>query len=104
MEKIKIATIEEVEQKKQVVKRLLGKTYIIRKDGDSYIVLEYMCRHQGADLTTGKEEKDIVICPRHKWKYNKNTGENIEGNGEPLKRYPIQIVGDKIFIILGSDE
>lgn len=101
MGRIKITTIFEVDKKKEIYKRFLGKNYLIRKTNDSYIVFEYMCRHQGADLTSGKEENGIVTCPRHQWKYKTDSGENIEGDGRPLKQCPIEIIGEDIYIIFG---
>jgi len=100
--RIKIATINELNAKKQVFKKFLGKNYLIRKTGDNYVVFEYMCRHQGADLNSGKEENGIVTCPRHQWKYKIESGENVEGDGRPLKQCPIEIIGENIFIVLGS--
>ncbi len=100
MDKIKIATVNEVELKKQLFKKVLGKSYLIRKIGGGYEVLEYMCRHQGADLNMGKEENGIVTCPRHHWKYSKDSGENIEGDGQPLKKCEVEILGENIYILL----
>ncbi|MGC8739040.1 MAG: Rieske (2Fe-2S) protein [Candidatus Hydrogenedens sp.] len=100
MERIKIATIDELDKKKQIFKKFLGKNYLIRKKDNSYVVFEYMCRHQGADLSLGKEENGVVTCPRHQWKYKIDSGENIKGDGRPIKQCPIEIKGRDIFIIL----
>ncbi len=102
MEKVKIATISEIAEKGQIYRRLLGKSYLLRKEGEEYIVFEYICRHQGADLTQGREENGILTCPRHGWKYRMDTGENIEGDGRPLKRCPFEIVDGNLYLILGS--
>jgi len=102
VERIKIATVHELNEKKQIFKKFLGKNYLIRKINDNYVVFEYMCRHQGADLSSGKEENGIVTCPRHQWKYKIDSGENIEGDGRPLKQCPIEIIEDDIFVVLGS--
>ncbi len=102
MKKIRVTTCAEVEEKKQVFKKILGKSYLIKKNGEKYEIFEYMCRHQGADLSNGKEERGIITCARHQWKYKKDTGENIEGDGRPLKKCPIEIVEGDIFIVLSS--
>lgn len=98
-----MTTRMEIEEKKQILKKILGKSYLIRKIDEGYVVFEYMCRHQGADLSTGKEEDGIITCSRHQWKYKKDTGDNIEGDGRPLKKCPIQIIDDDIFLVLSSD-
>lgn len=102
VERIRIATIPEIKEKKQICKKFLGKNYLIRKSGGNYVAFEYTCRHQGADLISGKEKDGIVTCPRHQWKYKVDSGENIEGDGRPLKQCSIEIIGEDIFIILGS--
>ena len=70
----------------------LGKKIgIIKRQDGSFQAIEIACKHQGADLTAGKIENYIATCHRHQWQYNLLTGECLNHDSPPLRRYPLII-------------
>ncbi|HOK08138.1 MAG TPA: Rieske (2Fe-2S) protein [Candidatus Hydrogenedens sp.] len=100
MNKIKLANIKELINKEHIIKKVLGKTYLIEERNNQYIVYEYMCRHQGADLSLGTLKNGVVTCPRHGWQYKRETGECIKGDGIPLKQCQAEVSEGYIFLII----
>lgn len=79
--------------------QLLGKFVAIVKERDgSFYATEIACKHNNADLTTGRFDGDIVTCSRHGWKYDIRTGECLNQNSSPLRRHALKIEGNDIFV------
>lgn len=76
---------------------------IKRRDG-SFYAIDVACKHQGADLTAGTIVNNIATCHRHQWQYNLETGECLNHESLPLRRYPLIIEKDSIKISLDCEE
>jgi nitrite reductase/ring-hydroxylating ferredoxin subunit len=73
------------------VLRLLGRPFGLRRDADgSWFALELSCRHQGADLSAGHRQGDLVVCPRHGWTYDLATGACVNEPDRPLRRVAVR--------------
>lgn len=73
---------------------------IIKREDGSFQAIEVSCKHQGADLTKGTISNYIATCHRHQWKYNLLTGECLNHDSPPLRRYPLIVNENKIKIAL----
>lgn len=95
----KIADTKDFIDKKIRSYSLFGKKIGIVKDKDNtFFAIEIACKHQGADLTKGAIVNYVATCYRHKWKYDLLTGECLNHDSPPLRRYPLVIEGDDIKI------
>lgn len=63
--------------------------------------MEADCKHMKAPLDTGDIEDGVITCSWHQWKYELKTGKCLTRKNMDLKKYPVEIEGDDIFIILG---
>jgi len=99
MQYLKLAKVSDFEQKNIKSFSIIGKKIgiIKRKDGTFYAT-EIGCKHQNADLSQGKIEGHIATCHRHGWQYNLETGECLNHNSNPLKKYPLKIEGEDILV------
>lgn len=80
---------------------LLGKKVAIwRKDDGTYLAIEASCKHQGADLTVGHIQGTVVTCPRHQWMYDLESGECLNHDSLPLRKYGIRVEGEDILVSL----
>lgn len=101
MDFVKVAVMNEFETKKMKSLSILGKKVgIFKRDDGSFYAIETGCKHQGADLLTGKIESGIVTCPRHDWQYDLETGECITHDSPKLRHYALKIEGDEIKLSL----
>ncbi len=100
MEKyIKVGRLDEFVHKNYKTIRYLSKTIGIIKPpkGDLYAI-EADCKHQKANLLVKGIKGDIVVCPRHGWEYNIRTGECLTESWACLRKYPLKIEEDIIFV------
>lgn len=59
------------------------------------------CPHAGGNLAKGYlDALGNIVCPLHHYKFSLETGRNTSGEGYFLKRYPIEINNEGIFICL----
>lgn len=102
---IKIAKTSDFDKKSIRSYSIFGKKIgiIKRKDG-SFYAIDVACKHQGADLTAGTIENNIATCHRHQWQYNLITGECLNHDSPPLRRYSLVIEGDTIKVRLTNDD
>ena len=105
MEFIRLASVTDFNSQRIQSYRILGKFIAIVKDPDgSFYATEIACKHNNADLTTGKFRGDIVTCSRHGWVYNIRTGECLNHSSSPLRRHALKIEDDEIFVAVAPDE
>lgn len=76
---------------------------IIKREDGSFYARDVACKHQGADLTAGEIDGNIATCHRHQWKYNLETGECLNHDSLPLKKYPLKIEDGIIKITLTEE-
>ena len=76
MQFIKLAKVGDFAEIRIKSFQVLGKFIaIVREQDGSFYATEIACKHNNADLTTGRFEGDVVTCSRHGWKYNIRTAE-----------------------------
>lgn len=65
---------ESENMKQNVPKKITvwSKDYVLWKNLDKYYALEDVCKHRGVALSSGKVEKNEIICPYHGYKYDSN--------------------------------
>lgn len=69
--------------------------------GDHLIAFQGKCPHAGADLSRGFVDKECnVVCPLHHYRFSLASGRNVSGEGYFLKRYPVRINDEGVFIEL----
>lgn len=105
MEYVRIAKVADFDASPmrtyRVIARRLG---IFRAPDGSFSAMEMLCRHQNADLSSGRVQGDVVTCPRHGWRYNLKTGECLEGNGQCLRRYGVKVENGLVYVSIRPEE
>ncbi|MBD3419260.1 MAG: Rieske 2Fe-2S domain-containing protein [Chitinivibrionales bacterium] len=97
MSYIKLATRKDFEHTRIRSFAVMGKKIgIIKRDDGSFYAMDVGCKHQNADITKGTIEGNVATCPRHQWQYDLETGECLNHDSLPLKRFPLKIEGEDI--------
>ena len=105
MEFVRIANIGDFDRVRIKSFQLLGKYVGVVKNPDgSFYATEIACKHQNADLTTGRFQGDIVTCPRHGWTYNIRTGQCLNQPSAVLRRHALRVEGDNILVSLYPED
>lgn len=99
MNYIRIAKVSDFQGIRIKSFKVLARNIGIVKNADgTFFATEISCKHQNADLSAGQMKGDILTCPRHGWTYNIRTGQCLNHDSTPLRRYALKIEGDDIFV------
>ena len=91
-----------------------GEIYPANVDGVDLILMRHdegvaayldACPHEGAQLSFGEREGDVLICAKHLWEFDVRTGEHISRVRRPqhdLKKAPVRIVDGQVEIDVSS--
>jgi nitrite reductase (NADH) small subunit len=71
-------------------------------DGRYYAVDDY-CPHMGASLGTGAVQDGAVVCDRHFWKFDLQSGVCLDAPTLKAKTFPVRVVGDDIEVALPDE-
>lgn len=101
MEYVRVATINDFTRKNTKSFSLLGKKVaLIRRSDGTFLATEIGCKHQGADLSSGKIEGVVVTCPLHGWRYDLESGKCLNHSSPDLRRYGVRLEGADIYVSL----
>lgn len=77
---------------------LARKVAVFREPDGSFYAIEFACKHQNWDLSTGRIDGDLVTCPRHGWVYNIRTGACLTHDSKRLRRYAVKVEGGDVYL------
>lgn len=108
MSYIEVAKIEDISEGEVKPYEAGGKEIIIIKYKGSYYAMDRRCTHMKADLSKGKLEGNVIICPRHGSRFDVTTGKNLKGpkigflklKTEDEKVYAVEVEDGKIKVDL----
>lgn len=64
------------------------------------VATQGQCPHNQGPLHEGDVTDTVLTCPWHGWTFDLATGECLEDDSIELKRYPVEIEGDDVFVLL----
>ena len=86
------------------VAELNGKKICIAKYKEQLFAFAYSCPHAGGILADGYlDALGNVVCPVHRYKFSITNGRNTSGEGYHLKRWPVQIIEEAIWVGIESN-
>ena len=77
---------------------------LMRHEGGVAAYLD-ACPHEGAQLSFGEREGDVLICAKHLWEFDVKSGEHISRVSRPqfnLRKAPVRVVGDQVEVDVSS--
>jgi nitrite reductase/ring-hydroxylating ferredoxin subunit len=85
-----------------------GEIYPANVDGVDVILMRFdggvaayldACPHEGAQLSFGEREGDVLICAKHLWEFDVRSGEHISRVRRPqhdLRKVPLRVVDGEV--------
>jgi nitrite reductase/ring-hydroxylating ferredoxin subunit len=119
MEKILLASIDEIEENKFLSKTIDGGKVLLTRVNGQICAVENRCPHLGLPLGKGKICDGVVTCPFHGSSFDLLSGENIDWTNavagvsmpgwthklialgkapKSLKTYSIECEGEKVYL------
>ena len=96
---VEIAKIDEIPDGKIKGIKIDDNNILATNIAGKYYAIGAKCTHAGGDLSKGKMDGNIVICPRHGSKFNVITGKSVNGPAkQSVPIYQVKIQEKSILI------
>ena len=96
---VEIAKTDEISDGQMKGIKINEKNILVTNIAGKYYAMGAKCTHAGGDLSKGKMDGNIVICPRHGAKFEIITGKPISGPAkQSVPIYQVKIQGKSILI------
>ena len=96
---VEIAKTDEIPDGKMKVIKIDNNNILVTNIAGKYYAIGAKCTHAGGDLSKGKMDGNIVICPRHGSKFNVITGKSVNGPAkQSVPIYQVKIQEKSILI------
>jgi nitrite reductase/ring-hydroxylating ferredoxin subunit len=82
--------------------RVTGVTWpvLVTYVDDQLVAVPGVCPHEDVGLADGELDDGTLTCPGHGYRFDLRTGRCEHDPALGLRRYPIRVVGDDIFVDL----
>jgi nitrite reductase/ring-hydroxylating ferredoxin subunit len=94
------ASLEELRAMGRLVVGLNGHTVCLLAEGDDVYAVDNRCPHMGFPLHRGTVSDGILTCHWHHARFDLCTGGTFDQFADELRRFPVEIVGDDVYIDL----
>ena len=74
---VEILKKDELNDGQMKMKEIDGHEFMIAQVGDNYYVADNLCPHMGGNLSKGKLDGTVVMCPRHHSQFDLTDGHVI---------------------------
>jgi toluene monooxygenase system ferredoxin subunit len=79
-----------------------GRPIVVLNVGGQVCAYADRCAHKGVPLSTGRLIDDTLLCDVHYWLYDARTGCGINPDGVALRKYPVAVQEEAIWIDVDS--
>lgn len=100
--RVRVCRLSEVVDGEPRAFRVRGVTWpviVTRVDGELF-AFPGVCPHEDVALADGELSGATITCPGHGYRFDLRTGRCGHDAGLELRRYPITVVGDEIWVDL----
>jgi nitrite reductase/ring-hydroxylating ferredoxin subunit len=95
----KVVALSEIRQDEVYPANVDGVDVILIRHDSGIAAYLDRCPHEGAQLSFGERQGDVLICAKHLWEFDVRTGEHISRVRRPqhdLKHVPLRVVDDTV--------
>jgi len=75
-----------------------GRVLALAREGDAWFAVDDACPHQGASLGEGLVIRGMIVCPRHNWAFDLETGACRGMPGTGVGCYPVRVCEGRVEI------
>lgn len=93
-----IGSLEEWNSNPSKIVELAGESVAVFKGPLGFRACQNTCPHAGGSLGEGLVQGDEVTCPLHGWQFDLKTGACLDGSGNDIKIYDVQVKEGKVGI------
>ena len=92
--------LEQVDLNQPFIKKVKagGKSICLVNHNHQLFALSAVCPHAGADLSQGWCNEYMLVCPRHRYEYNLQTGKGAAGQNDYVNTFAVKTEGTDVYV------
>ena len=100
--RVRVCALRDVIDGELVAFAVPGVTWpvIVTRSVGELVAVPGVCPHEDVALDSGELRGHAIICPGHGYAFDLRTGRCKHDAGLELRRYPITIIGDEVWVDL----
>lgn len=99
-----VGSQEELRRRKLLPVTVEGREIVVVSlPGEVVVAYEAVCLHQGGPLAQGRVLSSGLECPWHGCLWELETGRLAGQEGVCLKRYPVAVLKEKVYVSVAQD-
>ena len=75
-----------------------GKDICVVRTSDGYFAFKDKCPHAGGRMSNGWCEKEQLVCPIHRHKFDLHTGRGLPEQGDYLENYKVDVNEQGVYV------
>jgi toluene monooxygenase system ferredoxin subunit len=68
------------------------------------VAYEDRCPHLASPLSEGTLSEGVLTCAAHEWEFDAQTGRGVNPASACLRRYPVRVDGEQVFVNTGEEQ
>jgi nitrite reductase/ring-hydroxylating ferredoxin subunit len=102
--RVRAASLEKLREAGKLVVALEGHTVCLLADEGEVYAIDNRCPHMGFPLHRGSVIDGILTCHWHHARFDLCTGGTFDQFADDLRRFPVEVEGDDVFVDLSPPE
>jgi toluene monooxygenase system ferredoxin subunit len=98
------ATLDDVWEGEMLAMTLGSVDVLLCNVGGELIAYEDRCPHLANPLSQGVLAENVLTCAAHEWVFDIRTGHGVNPETACLRRFPVRLDGDQVFVDVGHDQ
>lgn len=92
----RVASLSQLQEGRPRIVRVGVKRIALIRIGRTVHAFNNACPHAGGSLALGKLDRKVIVCPRHEWGFDIETGDCVGHDIYRLSIYAVEVRGDEI--------
>lgn len=100
--RVRVCLVAEVVPGELRAFRVAGVTWpvVVTYVDDALVAVPGVCPHEDVGLEDAEVRDGTLVCPGHGYRFDLRTGRCGHDPALELRRYPIRVIGDEVFVDL----
>ncbi|AUL46000.1 ferredoxin [Bordetella trematum] len=89
---------QDVAESAIVERKVDGHEVVLMRQGDRFYAAQAVCPHMDERLCDGLLKKNRLICTKHLWQWDIESGQALGAAEKPLMMYPTRVEGSLVYV------
>lgn len=95
---VKACEESEIHEGEIIEKKIGGLDIVLMRNGDRFFAAQAICPHMDERLCNGLLKKSRLVCTKHLWQWDLESGDPLGAAEKPLQIYKTSVKEDGVYV------